>query len=127
MAKQCRKRDNVMNKTNKINRYAVLWLNSQSIKIEDISKETGLSIKQVSSIIDKHSNSQISPDTKIETGSSKVSAKKPSKMKDLMITESVGRRQNVTIMTKSASEIADEDKKATVLKNISKPYIWKQQ
>lgn len=127
MAKQRRKRDNVMNKISKINRYAVLWLNSQSVEIENISKETGLSVKQVQAIINKYDKEQPLSETKIDTSSSKVSAKKHSKIKDLMITESVGRRQNVTIMTKSASEVADQDKKNTYINNTSKPYIFKQQ
>lgn len=117
-----------MNKISKINRYAVLWLNSQSVQLEEISKETGLSVKQIETILNKYNKEQQAfSEAKIDTSSSKVSAKKQSKIKDLMITESVGRRQNVTIMTKSASEVADQDKKNTNVNNTSKPYIFKQQ
>lgn len=118
-----------MNKINNIHKYAVLWLESQAIEIEDIVKKTGLTQKQILSIIkkEKDKTQALTEKEKIVTSSSQVSANKKSKMKEMMITESIGRRQNVTIMTKSASEIADEGKKTFITNNTSKPYIFKQQ
>lgn len=113
-----------MGKINKLTTYAVLWLDSQSTSIEQIILETSLTKKQIQSILDKKSNSD-SNTNKIKTTSDQASAK--SKVKDLMITESVGRRQNVTIMTKSASEVADEARKNGSVKDTPKSYIWKQQ
>lgn len=110
-----------MSKTNKLNQYAVLWLHSQNTQIADISNETGLSTKQIENIIKKH-NTQIS-----STGDTPTNQHGPVKSlaKQLMITESVGKRQKVSIMTKEASQIADEAKKKQSPVNNNKPYIFR--
>ena len=96
-----------MAKITKIQQYAVLWLSSQSVDSQTIAAETNLSIKQVGNIINKFKidNSQ----NEINTTSGPAKAR--SKTQQLMITESVGKRQNVAIMTKEASQVADEEKK----------------
>jgi hypothetical protein len=96
-----------MAKITKIQQYAVLWLSSQSVDSQTIAAETNLSIKQVGNVLSKFKidNSQ----NEINTTSGPAKAR--SKTQQLMITESVGKRQNVAIMTKEASQVADEDRK----------------
>ena len=96
-----------MAKITKIQQYAILWLSSQSVDSQTIAAETNLSIKQVGNVINKFKidNSE----NEINTTSGPAKAR--SKTQQLMITESVGKRQNVAIMTKEASQVADEERK----------------
>lgn len=105
----------------KIHKYAILWLYSQNMSIEDIGKEiTSLTIKQISGVINKHAKTPDSP-----TIDPSDTAAKKSTIKDLIITESVGQKHRVAIMTKSASEVADSDRNKNIISNSDKPYIFK--
>jgi NCAIR mutase (PurE)-related protein len=96
-----------MSKITKIQQYAVLWLSSQLVEEQIIATETNLSTKQISTILNKFKIDN--PQNQINTTSGPAKAK--SKTQQLMITESVGKRQNVSIMTKEASQVADEERK----------------
>jgi transposase len=96
-----------MAKITKIQQYAVLWLSSQSLDNQAIATETNISVKQVDNIINKFTVDN----SKSQINTTSGPAKSPSKTKQLMITESVGGRQNVAIMTKEASQVADEERK----------------
>jgi orotate phosphoribosyltransferase-like protein len=84
-----------MTKITKIKKYAIQWLHSQNFTIKQISKEVSLTENQVLSVLNT--------EPKVTTDSS------PSiKAKDLMITHTSGKRvNNVSIMTKEASEMGD--------------------
>lgn len=85
-------------------KYAVLYLLSQGIQEKDIAKELGLKAKDLKKYIPKESKE---PTNNIKTTSSKTNSK------DLMIMEtSVKGTKNVSIMTKSASEVNDAFKKS---------------
>ena len=96
-----------MAKITKIQQYAVLWLSSQSLDNQAVATETNLSVKQVDNIINKFTVDN----SKSQINTTSGPAKATSKTKQLMITESVGGRQNVAIMTKEASQVADEERK----------------
>jgi DNA-binding transcriptional MerR regulator len=84
-------------------KYAILYLVSQQIEEKDIAKELGLKLKDIKKYMPKPSQES---SNNIRTTSSKTNSK------DLMIMETSGKRtKNVSIMTKSASEINDEFKK----------------
>lgn len=106
-----------MNKKTHIHEYAALWLNSQNMSISDIAQELKLTEKQIQNILNKHtSQSHISTTTE---------PVKKSTIKDLMITDSASAKHRVAIMTKAASEIADESKKTNITTSSNKPYIFK--
>ena len=91
------------------------------MSIEDISKEIpSLTAKQISGVINKYAKTSDSP----KTDATSTAAKK-STIKDLIITESVGQKHRVAIMTKSASEVADSDRNKNITSNSDKPYIFK--
>jgi len=92
-----------MSRITKVQKYAIQWLNHSGKSVEEISKELDIKQSQINTIIS--SNTQSVP-TNI--------APQPAKTKDLMITHTSGKKINsVAIMTKEASEIADEVKKKT--------------
>lgn len=104
----------------KIYKYAILWLHSQNMSAEDINKEIGaLSLKQIIGVINKHTKNQT-----VQTDPATNISKK-STVQDLIITESVGQKHRVAIMTKSASEVADSDRSKNTPSNQDKPYIFK--
>lgn len=94
-----------------------MWLNAQSMSAENISKEIKLPLEQVINFIQENSAS----DTKKESH-----GPVNSHMKQMMITESMAKRQKVAIMTKEASQISDEHKKKHTPIPGNKPYIFKQ-
>jgi|694.fasta_scaffold07269_12 DNA-binding transcriptional regulator LsrR (DeoR family) len=108
MAKQCRKGINMNNNTTK---YAILYLVNQGIEQKEIAKELGIKLTEVKKhmpkpVKDKQNN--------IRTTSSRTNSK------DLMIMETSGKgTKNVSIMTKSASEVNDAFKK-TIQQPISR-------
>lgn len=97
-----------MSRVNKTQKYAALWLNSQGWSVSKISNELSLTDTQVSNVIKTSAPDEDS--SKIKTVSAPV--KQPSS-KNLMITESAGKTRNVSIMTKEASQLNDEFKKAS--------------
>lgn len=92
-----------MSKLNKTQTYAIKWLDSQNFAPIKIADELKLTLKQVSSVLEK--NSKVAEDNKIETKSSPVS----NKPKNMMINQtSVKKNNSVAIMTKEASAMNDE-------------------
>lgn len=91
-----------MPKISKSQVYAVQWLVQQDKSIEEISTELNLTSKQVSSIITDNNIQKQEQNTIVS----------PPKIKDVMINQTAVKRTNsVAIMTKEASEIADEARK----------------
>ena len=96
-----------MSKLNKIQKYAIQWLHSTGLDTDAIAKELNVSAEQVVSLI---------PKTQAVTNP--TTAPIPS-AKDLMITHTSSKKINsVAIMTKEASQIGDESKKAVPQINI---------
>jgi len=86
-----------MAKLSKVNKYAILWLNHNGEDIDKISSELGVSEKQISEVLETTDKADPVP--------------KPNP-KNLMITHTSGKKlNNVAIMTKDASAIADETRK----------------
>jgi DNA-binding transcriptional regulator GbsR (MarR family) len=99
-----------MKKLSKNSIYAIKYLFSQGMSADKISEETGLSINNVSIIIEEEIKS------KTET---KQTAK------DLMINETAVKRTNsVSIMTKEASMINDHDRTKNKHKQDSSQHIF---
>lgn len=88
-----------MAKLSKINKYAILWLKSQGMNTEDIQKELGISAKQIDSVV-------IPNNTPITESSGRKTSK------DFMIHETANKVNSVAIMTKEASSMNDDFKKA---------------
>lgn len=92
-----------MAKLSKVNKYAILWLNYSGFSIEQIVSELKVTEQQVSTLIE----------TQAEQEPTKVLPK--SNPKNLMITHTSGKRlNNVAIMTKDASAMADETRKHSI-------------
>lgn len=92
-----RKRDDIMSngKITKTQEYAILWLNSQSHKYTDIAKELKISVKNIEKLFEDIKISGID-NPPINT----------------MITHTSGKKINsVAIMTQTASEIVDDNRK----------------
>ena len=107
MVNQSRKRDYIMSKLNKMQKYAIQWLNSQHADHESIAKELDITVKQVTNELKDAPQTQT-----IQKQEPTLSAK------ELMITHTAQKKTNsIAIMTKEASEIADEAKKKMPSKN----------
>lgn len=92
-------------KKNQVQEYAILWLHSQNKKSGDIADELNIGIEKVESVIRVHSEP-------IQSTNSGSAAKKSSKSKSLMITETSSKKnKSVAIMTPEASALNDELKK----------------
>lgn len=105
-----------MARISKANKYAIFWLNSQGVSVDQISKELKLTPKQITTTI----NSNIEQD-KNETPSSPQPNKN---VKDFIIRHSQNNVNNVSIMTQQASMMADENRK-TLPQNASLFHIKK--
>lgn len=101
-----------MARITKTQKYAILWLQSQNLTIEDIQKELKLDSKQIISVI---KNTIIKSTTEHTVQENKITSK------DLMIRNSQSGTRNVAIMTKAASEMNDENKKLNYSNNRVKP------
>lgn len=106
-------------KMNNIHKYAILWLNSQSLSIEDIAQELKLTVKQIQYVLNNQSKSN-KTDT-VHNASEPVK----SKMQDLIITDSASHKHRVAIMTKAGSEMGDASKKSNVVNSNNKSYIYR--
>jgi orotate phosphoribosyltransferase-like protein len=105
MVNKSRKRDNLMAKLNKTQKYAIQWLNSTGYASEAIAKELNLTVEQIESIIPK-----------VDTPVADNKVQSISSAKDLMITHTSGKKINsVAIMTK---EIVDTSNKNAPVINI---------
>jgi len=108
-----------MSRITKSQKYAVLWLNSQSKNDEEISKELNLTTKQVNSVLKSSVKPENPPSNNLETKT------KPMNSKNLIIKET-NNKQKVAIMSKEFSMISDELKKNHKNSiNVKKPNIYK--
>lgn len=122
MVNKCRKRARIMARINKIQKYAVLWLNSQGMDIDAIVAETKLGKTQITNTLLEQEN-KVSQKG-LQTKTSPVNG---SRSKNLMITETSNKTRNVSIMTKEASQLNDDLKKninssSKIQKGIYRPY-----
>ncbi len=92
-----------MAKLNKIQKYAILWLNHSSWSTEKIAEELDIPEKQVQTAISSVDNTN-----KVKTKSEPVGN---SQSKNMMIRETANKKSHVSIMTKESSMINDEAKK----------------
>lgn len=91
-----------MPRLNKTQEYAILWLNKQGHSVEEISKETGATIKQIESTLSKNP----------EPVSKPPEPSAPKTSKDFMITQtSAKNNRGVSIMTEAASQMNDAARK----------------
>lgn len=87
-------------KINKELGYAISWLNSQGKAVDDIASELGVTSKQVSNYLEKHTQQQNPTELKIKS--------EPVKSADLMIRHTRDKKTNtVSIMTREASQVND--------------------
>lgn len=98
-----------MSKPKKIQEYAVLWLNSQGMSVDDMMKEIELSKRQINSILKKYHNTQSQLETKVD----QTIKTNHHNTKNLMIMDSGAKKFRVAIMTKDASMAHD-----AILKNL---------
>lgn len=97
-----------MARISKANTYAINWLYQQNKTPESIANELGLNIQQVMNTIEK---AEININKTVKTGSEPVS------QQNLIINKTAGKgNSGVSIMTKEASERADETKNKFVPK-----------
>lgn len=121
MAIECRKGNTMTTKMNNVHKYAILWLNSQSLSIEDIAQELKLTIKQIQYVL----KNQTQNDTDTNKNISNASEPVKSKMQDLIITDSASQKHRVAIMTKAGSEMADASRKSNTVDSNNKSYIFR--
>lgn len=89
-----------MSKLTKTQKYAIQWLHSTGSDVNTIAKELNITPVQVSTLVHKAEPPVI------------TNSVHPVSAKDLMITHTSGKKINsVAIMTKEASQIADESQK----------------
>lgn len=104
-----------MSKLNKIQIYAIRWLNSQNHTSEKIAEELKLNIEQVNQTIEKHSKASDEPS---------ITTKK-APVNNPMITKTSGKgTNNVAIMTQEASSLHDSMKpslRSTTNQSIFRP------
>lgn len=112
-----------MNRTTKLHKYAILWLHSQGLSNDDISKEVKLSTDQVNKTISQHKSS-VNKESSTST-TEQTSKTINSKSKNLMITDSNAKKFKVAIMTKDASTLNDELKKNNTKPTNTKDYIYR--
>lgn len=108
-----------MKKTTKLHTYAALWLHQHQNSIEEIAKEIGLSVAQVTKIINKQN------DVSTEDAMTTPSVVTKPNTKNLMITDSTAKKYKVAIMTKDASMANDELVKQSKSTTSTPPYIYR--
>lgn len=105
-----------MARLSKSNKYAILWLNSQGNKSEDIAKELGVTTKQIDKILSEKI---------VESAPSENKPVVPNTSKDFMIRHSQNNINSVSIMTQQASMLNDEARKNYPKKPGNSSYIHK--
>jgi DNA-binding transcriptional regulator GbsR (MarR family) len=114
-----------MARLNKSQKYAILWLNSTGMSVDDISRELELEIKQINNVLEKNIN--VLSEAVIPTKAEPVNQNPKTSSKDLMIRHTAAKKTNsVAIMTKEASEINDHARNQNqmnpnIQKNIFRP------
>lgn len=103
-------------KTQKLEKYAILWLNSQGKTAEFMQDDLGLDLETISKTISKELKTSTN-NSKIRTASNPAS----------MIKDSASGKQSVAVMTKNASEKSDSIRPKVMNKqdNGDKSYIFK--
>jgi hypothetical protein len=106
-----------MSRLSKTQIYAIKWLDYQNFAAIKIADELKLTLKQVSTVLEKQSKT--GEENKIETKSSPVSSNKP---KNFMVNQTAVKKTNsVSIMTKEASAIHDELQKKAEQSSVKRP------
>jgi hypothetical protein len=104
-----------MSKVNKIQIYAIRWLNSQNYTNDKIAEELKLNIEQVNQTVEKYSKASDEPS---------ITTKK-APVNNPMITKTSGKgTNNVAIMTQEASSLHDSmrsSSRSTTEKSIFRP------
>lgn len=95
-----------MPKLTKNNTYAILWLKSQGWELSEISKELGITDKQVNSVVLPQPIESVNNIRRTS--------------KDFMINQTANKTRGVSIMTKEASAMNDDLKKTTTKNNNSR-------
>lgn len=104
-----------MSRLNKLQIYAIRWLDSQGKQINDIANELSIPQTQISKTLEKYGKSQDESTISIKTTSEPVEANRKSKTQDLMIRHTSAKKtNNVSIMTREASALNDEVKKNNI-------------
>jgi len=100
--------------------YAIRWLHSQNTTLDKIVSELDLTEKQILNTLEKFAEAKTeATDQEIRTASEQVSAEKAPNPKNLMITQTSGKKTpSVAIMTQAASELADEMKKNMTIQQV---------
>lgn len=103
--------------TKKLEKYAILWLNSQGKTAEFIQDDLGLDLETIGKAVSQELKTSKS-NSKIRTASNPAS---------MMIKDSASGKQSVAIMTKNASEKSDSIRPKVMNKqeNGDKSYIFK--
>lgn len=106
MVTQRRKRDAIMARLNQTQIYAIRWLESQGQKSDKIAEELSLTENQVIKVLEKNTSTK-QDETAIKTKKSSAA----SRSHNLMIRQTAAKKSNnVSIMTKEASELNDSSK-----------------
>lgn len=102
-----------MKKITETQKYAILWLNHIRTNSKDIAKALKINEQQVLETIEAN--------VLLAQQSNSTS------MRKLMITESIGQKHQVAVMTKAASEVADAAKQKIIINNTDnkKSFIYK--
>lgn len=118
MAKERGKRDGVMKRLTKTDKFAILWLNHLEQTPEDISQTLDIPLQKVKNTIKSHKP----PKTESSNPNNESNNYIQKKYSDMMITRSQGQDRPVSIMTKEASAITDNkiSNKALPTSNIFK-------
>lgn len=109
-------------KINKVNGYAIKWLQHIEKDVDDIAGELKLDADDVRAFLEKNNS------TKHDELAIKSSPVKKPRSKELMIRHTRDKKiNNVAIMTREASEVNDEMKKTLNQQTNDKPkdYIFK--
>lgn len=107
-------------KLNKNDKYAIEFLHNKNMSTNDIAKETGFSVSQVTKII----NSLQPPQTQINP----TVAEAKDKTKNLIIRQtSAGKKGGVAIMTEGAAQLGDELSKTSSTNSRLDKHIFRRQ
>ena len=107
-----------MSRLNKTQVYAIKWLDYQNFAAIKIADELKLTLKQVTTVLEKQSKT--GEENKIETKSSPVSSS--NKPKNFMVNQTAVKKTNsVSIITKEASAIHDELQKKADQLSVKRP------
>ena len=110
-----------MSRITKSQKYAILWLNSQSKNNHEISKELNLTTKQVNSVLKSNTKPENPPSNNLETKTKPMGS---TNSRNLIIKET-NNKQKVALMSKEFSMMSDEFRKKTTKPKNRKQNIYK--